>query len=300
MKNNSKQNIFKFAFTSLFVLLMGSCEIIPEQPHTPTTANYFDVYRSWNTAIHQILNESADIAFRLNAYLSAPVAERSAVAANLLLNYQIQDNGDNSFSLLYNGHVVYRIEHTQTSLETYGAMWNITCDLAFAPPYPNANYHHYYQPFIGFYKPLLFTCTLQRNYSGWFFNIPNFGMPTIEMPHTNFLNLVLTTPNNLAPSTLANGYTIIQGSGTLSFVSNYSEKEDDFEYWTDTLYVIRNQCNSLSFDILNPMQLAAKNRWSAGRITIGLDNSGFQVRIENSQSLYIDIVGVSEQWQQPE
>ena len=68
------------------------------------------MFKSWNVAMDDVTDEFLDVTFRFNAWYMLPDSMRPIVKDLYFPNYNIRQNGENSWKLEMNGKLQYVVE----------------------------------------------------------------------------------------------------------------------------------------------------------------------------------------------
>lgn len=239
---------------ALIVSLSG-CKIA-EEDHQEDVRGIC-MFKSWNVAMDDVTDEFLDVTFRFNAWYMLPDSMRPIVKDLYFPNYNIRQNGENSWKLEMNGKLQYVVETDGQTLARTGSHWTVTSFVSRCGTYVNMVWNknvHYRNSTFSFGNIKMDIQTLQP-YQWKIVVNPQEQYGQSE----SFMDLVMTVPSQEMPTIVRKSSYQLTGNGRFSFVDErFFEEEDNQE----EVY--------LDFDITEPLLRAGRNVsfWESGIIAL--------------------------------
>ena len=222
------------------------------------TEKAYQMFRYWRYGYSNTQMRFANVAFNFNAWLSAPESARDSVAYVYFKDYTIRDNGNGSWSLLYQYREAYKIETHNKLLSEPGAAWTVTEKERvsdYMPLYSNG-YNEMYD-FQTSPVTATISCPLQGQ---WTVKINDSEDVVLGGPVAH-LSVILSTPDQSVIQDLREGGYNISGHGYFEF-ARYP-----YTVSSDVPNVV-----GLYFNITEPLYCDGQDRWSEGALTINVNN----------------------------
>ena len=259
-----KRITFIIAVCLLAAMSFNSC-VVEESDRLDQsgTQKAYQMFMYWRYGYSNTQMRFANVAFNLNAWLSAPESARDSVAHLYFKDYVLRDNGNGSWSILHQYKEIYTIETQNKLLSEPGAAWTVMEKERVSNYMPVASPgYNAYNAMYDFSSSSVTATVLCLAQGQWKVKIndwePGEYLDGGPVPH---LSVTLNTADQSVIHDLREGGYNISGHGCFEF-AQYAYPVDD-----DVSNVV-----ALYFNIEEPLLCDGQDTWSEGNMNIAVYN----------------------------